>query len=487
MSSSALPPNLPPTLPPTAPSRSPLAGRRGWQPDTRHALWPAVMVWLLLVLMTVPDGLAYDSLELGHAPASASLISRLAWLGLGAGAAAMLVWRSRLALALAAQVQVGLWLFLLLALLSLAWSIAPGLSARRLYRLATVVMVCLALGLAGWQAHRFQQVLRPALTVLLAGSLLFGLLRPDLAIHGQTAAELAGAWRGLSTHKNGLGSLAGLGLLLWLHAGLTRQARWQPVLAGLALALACLLLSRSSTALVATLAGGFWLVLARQWPTSGRGALALAVVAVTALLLVVSLGLIDVLPGASWLSGPIAALTGKDDSLTGRTGIWALVVEHAQRRPLLGSGYGAYWVPDPGDSAEAGEIVRQLQGFYPASSHNGYLDVLNDLGWCGLLLLLAYLALHVRDSLRLRRDEPSQADLYLAVFFQQAIGNLSETRWFAAQSVDFVVMTLATLALGRSLLGVQLARRGRASEAAPAPTPTPAPTTTPTPVPTAGG
>ncbi|MDP4302815.1 O-antigen ligase family protein [Leptothrix discophora] len=431
----------------------------GWQADTRHAVWPAVMVWLLLVLMTVPDGLAYDTLDLGIAPESGSAVSRLAWLGLGAGAAGMLVWRSRLAVALAARVNPALWLFLLLALLSLAWSIDPGLSARRLYRLATVVMVCVALGLAGWQAHRFQQVLRPALTLLLAGSLLFGLLRPDLAVHAQTAAELAGAWRGLASHKNGLGSLAGLGLLLWLHAGLTRQTRVLPALAGGALALACLLLSRSSTALVAMLVAACWLVLARHWPRSGRGALALGVAVATAALLLAALGLIDVLPGASWLGSPIAAITGKDESLTGRTGIWALVVEHAQRRPLLGAGFGAYWVPSPGDGNEAGEIVRQLQGFYPASAHNGYLDVLHDLGWSGLLLLLAYLSLHVRDSLRLRRDEPSQADLYLAVFFQQAIGNLSETHWFAVQSVDLVVMTLASVALGRSLLALRLAQR----------------------------
>lgn len=441
--------------------------QRTLRPDPaarRLAFGTALMLWLLIVLMTVPDGLAYDTLDLGHAPESATWVSRLGWLGLGAGAAWVVAGHARQALRLAGQVNPFLWLLLLLALLSLTWSIDPGLGARRLYRLATIVLVCVALMLAGWQPQRFQQVLRPALTALLAASLLFGLLRPDLAVHLQTATELAGAWRGLASHKNGLGSLAGLGLLLWLHAWIharstPRTPVW-PMLAGAALALACLLLSRSSTALVATLAGASWLLLARQWPRSGRGALALGVWLLTLALLVVSLGLIDVLPGASWLSAPIASLTGKDDSLTGRVGIWAAVAEHALQRPWLGTGHGAYWVPNPTDATEAGEIVRRLQGFYPASAHNGYLDVLHDLGWIGLLLLLAYLLTHVRQALRLRWHEPAQADLYLAVFFQQAIGNLSETRWLAAQSVDFVVMTLASVALGGSLLAV---RAGRAS------------------------
>jgi hypothetical protein len=42
--------------------------------------------------------------------------------------------------------------------------------------------------------------------------------------------------------------------------------------------------------------------------------------------------------------------------------------------------------------------------------------------------------------------------LFLALFFQQAITNLSETHWFSVQSVDFVIMALATTALARGLL-----------------------------------
>jgi len=41
--------------------------------------------------------------------------------------------------------------------------------------------------------------------------------------------------------------------------------------------------------------------------------------------------------------------------------------------------------------------------------------------------------------------------LYLALFFQQVISNQSESHWFTVLSVDFVIMTLATTALARSL------------------------------------
>ena len=93
-----------------------------------------------------------------------------------------------------------------------------------------------------------------------------------------------------------------------------------------------------------------------------------------------------------------------------------------------------------------------MGSFYPGSAHNGYFDVANDLGWAGLACLFAYAITQVLQSLRLANGERTQAVLYLAVFLQQAITNLSETHWFSVQSVDFVVMTLTTTALARSLL-----------------------------------
>jgi len=93
-----------------------------------------------------------------------------------------------------------------------------------------------------------------------------------------------------------------------------------------------------------------------------------------------------------------------------------------------------------------------MGSFYPGSAHNGYLEVVNDLGWVGLTCLVAYIVTYVRQSLRLLEIDRHQGALYLALFFQQAITNLSETHWFSVLSVDFVLMTLATTALARALL-----------------------------------
>jgi exopolysaccharide production protein ExoQ len=90
--------------------------------------------------------------------------------------------------------------------------------------------------------------------------------------------------------------------------------------------------------------------------------------------------------------------------------------------------------------------------FFPGSAHNGYLDIANDLGWVGLAALLGFIATYLRQALQLLRIDGSQAILYVALLIQQAVTNLSESHWFSVQSVDFVIVTLATTSLARGLL-----------------------------------
>jgi O-antigen ligase len=171
-----------------------------------------------------------------------------------------------------------------------------------------------------------------------------------------------------------------------------------------------------------------------------------------ALLLIYALVVLNLIPGKGTLMAPITALTGKDMSLTGRTEIWAILSEHISYRPFLGSGYAAYWTAGPVPGADSYAFVWRMGSFYPGSAHNGYLEIVNDLGWAGLVCLIAYIVVYVRQSLQLLGIDQHQGALYLALFFQQAITNLSETHWFSVQSVDFVIMALATTALARSLL-----------------------------------
>jgi O-antigen ligase len=421
-----------------------------WLRDDRHSLLLAGMMWALIVLMIVPEGFDYGNLA--TAPVSGGAVSRMLWLGLLALGAVIVFWRAGLTWVLARTLNPFLALFVALAVLSIAWSIDPSLSARRLVRMFTIVLACLAFVLMSWHARRCQNVVRPILTIMLLGSILFGLAFPALAIHQQTSAELIGAWRGLANHKNGLGDLACLALIFWFHAWLTREATLLPALAGGAIAAACLVLSRSSTSLAATAFVLVLLVVLLRSPPGLRPYIAYLISMLIAALLIYALAILNLIPGLGTLMAPVMLLTDKAVTFTGRSEIWTIIAEHIAYHPFLGTGYGAYWTAGPVPGTQSYEFIWRMRSFYPGSAHNGYLDVVNDLGWVGLACLIAYMLAHVRQCLRLLDIDRHQSALYLALFFQQAITNLSETHWFSVLSVDFVIMTLATTALARGLL-----------------------------------
>ena len=416
------------------------------------------MMCTLIVFMIVPEGFDYASI--GHPmPESGDAVSRLVWLALLCGSAAVVLRFASLARQVLRQLNPFFLVFLALACASVLWSTEPEFTARRLVRLAAISLTALAFVLA---RPRIQDVLRPMLTVMLAGSIGLVILAPDLAIERSIASELAGAWHGLSTHKNGLGSLAAIATLLWLHAWLARQARWPAIALGLSASLLCLFYSRSSTSLLATAFTGPFLVFLARPPRGLHRYMPYLVGSFAVALLVYSLAVLRLVPGSETLLRPLEILTGKDASFTGRTAIWSIVTDHIRLSPGLGSGYGAYWTgPVPG--AASYQHVAQLN-FYPTEAHNGYLDVINDLGACGGACLFGYLLVYLRQSLRLLAFARLQGALYLSLFFEQLIANLSESRWLNVLCIEFVIMTVAMAATARTLLDVQIQRHLQAYE-----------------------
>lgn len=436
-------------------SNSTPSAQRIWQRDDRYSFLLTALVWTLVVLMIVPEGFDYAILSKSYAPAAGSKISRLLWLSLLSFSALFILWRAGLAWLLLRSLNLYFLIIVGLAIASVTWSIEPTLSVRRIVRMLTFVSVAIAFVLMAWHARRYQNVLRPILTIMLLGSIVFGLLFPDLAIHAETSAELLGAWHGLANHKNGLGALAGFALIFWFHAWLTREVKALPALTGLSIAGLCLVLSRSSTAMAATGFVLLFILLILRTPTGLRPYMPYFVAIFLIGLVLYALAILDLIPGQRLLLSPVTTLTGKDMTFTGRTGIWAILTEHIRSSPFFGSGYGAYWAGPIADSPSY-EFIRRMGAFYPGSAHNGYLEILNDLGWAGLVALFAYMVTYVVQSLRLLSVDRNQAALYLALLVQQALTNLSETHWFSVLSVDFVIMALATTALARNLLEYRL-------------------------------
>jgi O-antigen ligase len=84
------------------------------------------------------------------------------------------------------------------------------------------------------------------------------------------------------------------------------------------------------------------------------------------------------------VTGEVAALLGRDPTFSGRTHIWARLLEE-RTNPLFGVGFSSFWL---------GERVARLSASYHYElneAHNGYLEMYLNAGLIGVALLLFFL------------------------------------------------------------------------------------------------
>jgi O-antigen ligase len=148
--------------------------------------------------------------------------------------------------------------------------------------------------------------------------------------------------------------------------------------AALVLSSGLVLATQSKTSLLCLVVG---LGLVGGFLAMRRGGAAFAVVAVWTAVVLAGLGI------WIWDTHSVAVLEalGKDPSLTGRTDIWDSLMRKVADRPWTGYGYGAFW-GRIGDSAPA-DWVRKETGWVVPSAHNGWIDLLVQLGWPGAVLV----------------------------------------------------------------------------------------------------
>jgi exopolysaccharide production protein ExoQ len=334
-------------------------------------------------------------------------------------------WKSFLSVALRDGAALLLVLF---ALASVLWSLDPELSLRR--GIALVLTTSFGWYLAArYGMLSLLRLLAAGLGVALVLSAAASLALPALAVH---EGLHEGAWKGVFVHKNLLGKFAALAAVLFAVLWRAEDgSRWRPAL-GFALAVALVLLSRSITAAV-TLAATltlFPVVGVLRWRRAQRAPLvlgALFLAGVGALLLTANLE-----------SALLAA--GRDATLTGRTSLWAALIEAGRSHSMVGAGYSAFWTHSNPEVAMLQEVV----GWRAFGAHNGMLDLWLELGFVGLALFVAVVLLAARRAYRTVRwsTRPEAAWPLLVICFV-VLHNLSEGGLLRQNNLVWVVFVAA--------------------------------------------
>jgi exopolysaccharide production protein ExoQ len=333
-----------------------------------------------LVVLFLATG-AFQTFAVDHADLrsvnNGSRFMEVLWVAVYGVVALRLIPQSRRIVTL---VRENMWIVLLvlLAVASTIWSQDPGLTLRR--TIALLASTLIGIDFAVRYSVRDQlRLLYIVLGFVVSLGILAQLFFPGL-IPGVDFDSTA--WHGLWSAKNEWGRIVVLAAVAVLSR--SRRSLRDFVLVGclVLVAFGLIVLAHSIGSLVILVT---MLLLFRVIPTLRWRPKILAKAALAAALIVLPLSYL-LLQNLD----KVTAIVGRDASLTGRVGIWQLVLPSIERNPILGYGYSAFWVPD---SQTAERIREELNWAGAPHAHNGFIDMALGLGFVGLLMLLAgYLA-----------------------------------------------------------------------------------------------
>ncbi len=274
-----------------------------------------------------------------------------------------------------------------IAVLSTLWSVNPALTFRRAMALFGTTLCGLYLGTEYSMRDQLRLVAK-ALGIAVVLSFIAGIGFPEIA----RMSDFGGAWRGVFNHKNTLGHImvlsAGVFVILCRD---TRTSRGSTV-AFAVMSVILALLSRSATAVF--LLGSFFLLMLLYTAVIRGATITRMRISVS---VVVAAGLVAF---AVKHLRTLLDLVGRDATLSGRAGIWLVALLAIIKRPFLGYGYDAYW------SWRGTEVAGKLINFEAVHAHNGYLQMMLDIGLLGssLFALMYCLSLVRAFRLAIRQD-----------------------------------------------------------------------------------
>ncbi|OYD90246.1 hypothetical protein CDG76_31460 [Nostoc sp. 'Peltigera membranacea cyanobiont' 210A] len=266
-----------------------------------------------------------------------------------------------------------LWALVGLIILSSLWSPIPELTFRK----GIVFFGVILFGLNVSVRYKLKEqlfILAWAMGILVVMNFIFTLVFPSIGIE---SGEHAGAWRGLFPQKNAFAKMMVLSAMTFIIAVSDKHKYSSILWIFLGFSTILILLSTSKSALVIFLILLALLSLFKLLRDSYNIAIPLLIIA---LLVIGSI--------ATFLIGnveTIVSFLGRDISLTGRTGIWSVVISKIAQHLWLGYGYKGFWRGMEGDSAD----VWYETFFTSPNAHNGFLDLTLELGLVGLLFFMS--------------------------------------------------------------------------------------------------
>lgn len=283
-------------------------------------------------------------------------------------------------------------IFVLLCLISAIWSDYSFLSFKRSFQLFVMFLVIIE---ALVSIDPF--ILLKQLKIVVSIYLFFNLF----ACRFIPAAidPVFGTWRGMEVQKNWLAQNSLYGLLssiAFYSFDRTKFTKWYDVIL-IFISILLIYKTHSSTNLMAViiiiLMGLVFQIESIFTKRIGVGRSLLGLTFLFALIFS-----IVVLIFSSEIFALIPGYFGKDLTFSGRVDIWKFVWIDIEQKLLLGYGFATYWIMG---SSRIEIFASYFEGFMVNSAHNGYLEIILQLGFFGFVFFLLPIIAYIYRMLKL--------------------------------------------------------------------------------------
>jgi O-antigen ligase len=321
---------------------------------------------------------------------------------------------------------------LVLALSSVLWTSSVKITVQMFIEISLCTLFACYLSIRV-STRQFMQILMFMGVVASLLSVLFALALPS---YGIFAGYGTSAWQGICTHKNTLGVSSAYLLLPAFFA--TQYSRSTRCAYGLLLVL-LIFMSQSRGAWFYTL-GVFafvgWLHLYRRLRRSHALLLVLITGAICASLIVLI---------AAYFPS-LAALVGKDPTMSGRFKIYKEVWLAIVKRPVLGYGLGGFWFPGSLESQRLGLAIGWANIGY---SESGTLELALQIGSLGVAFVLGMIATAIIRGVKLLRSPfyTPRVGWFLTILVLAMLTNIDAGWFLTADTLDWVLIIIACIGL----------------------------------------
>ena len=124
----------------------------------------------------------------------------------------------------------------------------------------------------------------------------------------------------------------------------------------------------------------------------------------------------------------ISNLVNRDETLTGRSVIWARLIPYVLNKPFLGHGLGGFWTN------------AMMEKIGNAHGHNGYLDIILNTGFIGLVFFSMFLIKNCRNAQKEMKKNFDWGVLWLCFLLITLLNNIAESSATSFRATNIVVL-----------------------------------------------